>query len=69
MNVYWNKMFGLGLVVNRWCCLDDNDHSRSRMCLEFRVIIFNLMICGTFPIGKWKKRRSAKAFVHLGTVI
>jgi len=54
MKIYWNKMFGLGFVANRCCCLDDNDHSQSRMCLEFKFIILNLMICGTLPIGKWK---------------
>ena len=29
MKIYWNKMFGLGFVASRWCCLDDKDHSRS----------------------------------------
>ena len=54
MKIYWNKIFGFGFVANTWCRLDDNDCSRSRMCLEFKIIILNLMICGTFPIGRWK---------------
>jgi hypothetical protein len=54
MKIYWNKIFGIGFVANKWCRLDDNDHGRSRMYLEFKVIILNLMICGTFPIGRWK---------------
>lgn len=55
MRFYWNQMFGLGFAASKWWCLDDDNHTRSRMCLEFRFFILNLMICGTLPIGKWRK--------------
>lgn len=53
---YWNKVWGLGIAGDRWCCVDPIVRpNQYRMMLEVKIFILPLMICAMFPVWRWTK--------------